>query len=139
MGYHREMDEFAELIGRKILGVLTDQAHGYLVFNTDIGPASYMAEGDCCSYSWFENISGLEYLLDATVIEVRERKMPGAVEKKDSDDYVEKCTQFYGWTLVTNKGHFDIEMRNESNGYYGGYVSRVPDPPKDVSPVLEDF
>jgi len=73
------------------------------------------AVGDCCSNSWFEHIEGEDALLGYEVLRVVEREMPKAIDKTNGD-----LTQFYGWTLETSRGRFDVEMRNESNGCYGG-------------------
>lgn len=115
------MSEFKNLVGKKILNVYVTgiQHPGKIVFKTDAGTYSYIACGDCCSTSWFEHVSGLVHLLNATINEVKEismKEIPTA-EQKDYD-----CLQNYGWRFVTDKGYFEIEMRNESNGYYGGYI-----------------
>lgn len=75
------------------------------------------ANGDCCSQSWFAHIEGFENLIGNKILKVIERQMP---EPLKNDDF--ECLQFYGWTLQTEKGNCDIEMRNSSNGYYGGDV-----------------
>lgn len=79
------------------------------------------AEGDCCSSSWIEHI---------------ELPKPGEIIKslekiditKCEDDYIDEqgehheCLEFYFYRLITDKGSYDIEMRNSSNGYYGGWL-----------------
>ena len=74
------------------------------------------AYGDCCSRSWFEHMTGVDALIGQKINKVVEREMPPAKENEEEME----CLQFYGWTIETNRGRCDLEMRNESNGYYGG-------------------
>lgn len=79
----------------------------------------YYAEGDCCSLSWIEHISGLDALIGAEVALVKEHASEDATP--DGDD---GKVDVYKWTIETNKGRCDIEMRNESNGYYSGWLEQ---------------
>lgn len=110
---------FSELIGHTIDGVFINSDKDVIEFMTsDDKLFTYLAEGDCCSSSWIEHVNGLAALIGHKVINVVERDMPEAVDDEKYD-----CLQFYGWTLETAAGRFDIEMRNSSNGYYGGYIT----------------
>lgn len=128
---------FQELIGEKIISVHSQESHESIGFLTASGRAlKYEAYGDCCSYSWFEHISGLQHLIGGTVTEIRERDMPDSTDKDPEHEWL----SFYGWAIVTDKGYFDIEMRNSSNGYYGGSVD---DPESfgimELPQIKEDF
>lgn len=106
---------FDELKGRTITRVEFPN-ETRLIFHTTEGPLAYDAEGDCCSQSWVESISAnLFAVTDATVREIREKRLTfdGTRQEEDKVDFV---------TLVTDKGYFDIEFRNSSNGYYGGWM-----------------
>lgn len=110
-------NEFKDLIGETIKSVHVTADKTQLGFQCKSGEnLLYEAEGDCCSSSWIEHVSGLFHLIGATVTGVIEREMPDQTEV--NGDYI----QYYGWTIQTTKGYFDIEMRNSSNGYYGGYI-----------------
>ena len=90
-----------------------------LTFHTRAGDFVYDAEGDCCSESWIESISdNLFAITDATVVQIRQKSqtLDGTRQDVDEVDFV---------TLVTDRGHFDIEFRNSSNGYYGGSMGLV--------------
>lgn len=136
---------FKALVGKKITSLKTNPEHTYLVFKTEDEQIGYYSDGDCCSSSWFENISGLECLLGHTVKEVLEREMPESYSTKSEPDedgyqYDIDYIQLYGWTLVTDKGRFDIEMRNSSNGYYGGSADWVTTwPEEELKTVKKDF
>lgn len=111
-------DDFEALVGEKIVSFHANEGHTSIGFITESGRAlAWDAWGDCCSYSWFEHVSGLAHLIGGTVSEIKGREMPGATSDEDHE-----CLQFYGWSIVTDKGYFDIEMRNSSNGYYGGDI-----------------
>lgn len=108
--------EFKRLVGRKIIGLYGDK--DTLQFETDEGVITYGCEGDCCSSSWFEHVSGVEVLVGHTVTKAETIGMPD-IPQED----VWECVQAYGFQLLTDKGHFLIEMRNLSNGYYGGNIT----------------
>lgn len=80
-------------------------------------PLVIKAYGDCCSNSWFEHLAGFEALIGHKVVEVVDRPMPEGTNDPN-DQYI----QYYGWTIVTARGRADLEMRNSSNGYYGGWI-----------------
>lgn len=115
-----------KLIGRKIYGYELSDCKTKLKLKLDDGYCTLYGHGDCCSSSWFEGIAGDEALeggaeiLDVTLI------MVGEVANKDpEDDY--SHTEQYGLKFKTTNGYCDIDLRNESNGYYSGYISLNPD------------
>lgn len=119
---------FTDLIDKRVKKVYISSDNCVLVFVCDDGfkkeKFAYKALGDCCSGSWIEHIDGLSRLIGNTVFEVVEKEMP----QPPQGDY--ESLQAYGWTLITTQGYTDIEMRNESNGYYGGWVQSCGVPPK---------
>lgn len=76
------------------------------------------AVGDCCSESWFEHI-------ELPALGVKGAKIL-SYDEKDLDESFEDdklgYTSIYSFCLHTDKGDLDLELRNTSNGYYGGYV-----------------
>ena len=111
---------WAAFVGKTVIKMEVNDEKDVIRFKLSGGDVLFAsAVGDGCSYSWFEHLEGEEALIGHPVISVVERKMPEAEDKTDGPDYGD-LTQFYGWTLETSRGRFDIEMRNESNGYYGG-------------------
>lgn len=110
--------DFKELKGCVIeeVHLSTDKTDLYFKVGADKW-LKYSADGDCCSSSWFENVD-VPSVGKIKVFEVLKREMP-----QDSWGLSgHECLAFYGWSLVTDKGYLDIEMRNSSNGYYGGSV-----------------
>jgi hypothetical protein len=78
----------------------------------------FMAVGDCCSQSWVEHIDGVEVLSSATITEMED--VGGDEDEtlcnQDGHEYV----KVYFFKFKTTLGYATIEMRNSSNGYYGG-------------------
>lgn len=113
------------LIGKKVYGFELNDQKDELKLKLDDGYCTIYAHGDCCSSSWFEGIAGDEAfeggaeILEVTMITV------GDVANKDPEDNYSKTEQ-YGIKFKTTNGYCDIDMRNESNGYYSGYISLSP-------------
>jgi hypothetical protein len=123
------------LVGKKILHVMLSEDKTYLAFFADdAGLFGWTTEGDCCSTSWIEHINGVQALLGEVVTGVVSRDLPDPPENKDDYDVIQR----YGWTLETKKGRCDIEMRNHSNGYYGGWLQwQKPRTPVDHHSLLD--
>jgi hypothetical protein len=131
------MSDFEPLVGKKILSVRMNQSKTVLEFETPEGKIGFYAEGDCCSHSWFEHVSGLNFLVGRIVTKAEDISM-GEIPDSELEGY--DCVQNYGYRLTTDGGYFEIEMRNESNGYYGGYIEMYKSTLPDNIPVLsEDF
>lgn len=123
------------LVGKTVDNVLIGDDGEYIVFVlTDGTQQAFLAEGDCCSHSWIESTWGLDNLLLHEVLDVVEVEMgdlldifgaDNAVVKKSDPEYVGDVVQLYKITLVTHSGDFDIEFRNDSNGYYGGWLAPI--------------
>ncbi len=139
-----------ELLNKTITKVEIGRDNTLLVFVTDLEERiGYESEGDCCSVSWFSNITGLENLIGQEVLEVVAREEWTAGEQTDAEElykkeygYEPESLALYGWMLKTKKGTCDIEFRNESNGYYGGwceYHPRMDSFHDEFVEVKEDF
>jgi hypothetical protein len=82
---------------------------------------SIHAHGDCCSRSFIESIDDESVFNDATITQI---EIVSGETKEHEYWNVHKWT-FY--KITTTKGMATISMRNESNGYYDGYLSVSPD------------
>lgn len=87
-----------------------------LVLNTENGKLVFDALGDCCSKSYIESIDNLSALKDTTILNIE--KVEGEHEKHATYD-VSKWT-FYKFNTL--KGNATLSFRNDSNGYYNGYL-----------------
>lgn len=135
------MSDFETLVGAKVKGVYL-YADNTLAFDTDKGILAYNAVGDCCSNSWFEHVSGINNIEGHTVIRIDDfdinEVIPDWSELKTMDLNTENEIKYYGFRIVTDKGYFEIDMRNSSNGYYGGYVAESSDKTLDGYQLLKD-
>lgn len=132
---------FDALIGKKIVSVSTDSRS--ITFRTDEGVLEADAAGSCCSHSWFEHISDTGAIVGEVVTQIHEYSS-GLLDLHEHTDFcVNQCEnedaaaaadgrlKAYSWRIQTARGGLDLEMRNSSNGYYGGYVeSRWAENPK---------
>lgn len=107
-----------------------------ITFFTNKGNKSFYTYGDCCSQSWIEHISGFDALIGQEVLEASNVDM-GEISPPENRDNYSEVIQQYSYDLKTLKGYFKIELRNESNGYYGGNL----EPCNFVAekPLTEDF
>lgn len=109
-----------QLIGKKIISLKINGDQTVLMIESIDEIFMFLAEGDCCSETWFAEIIGVNYLIGATVLKVDNLDLP------DYNLNDGKCRQakdtVYGIRLITDKGETDIIYRNSSNGYYGGSI-----------------
>jgi hypothetical protein len=130
------MVNFDDVIGKTVDSVelLGDKDRILLRFQ-DGSDRSYGVEGDCCSTSWIEHLEMPPDVRGAVILSVDDG---GEVEPWDGHVCVE--TQYdkdykvrkegcgheslavYNTRFHTNKGDIVMEYRNDSNGYYGGYL-----------------
>lgn len=125
-----------QLIGRLILSVHLSDDATLIQFETDAGLRSFYAWTGCiCDESWFNHFSSVDLLLGQRVRDVIVR-----AEKEDLGTRQE-VDKIYGFTIVTPLGYADLEMRNSSNGYYGGMLTLVDDAEIEPSShlVTRDF
>src|ERR1035437_2027720 len=125
-----------DLIGKEIVMVYHNANSDIIAFESAEGDFyCWEADGGCCCRSWFEHLNGLDFLLGQTVNKVIERDMP-----EGRDDPTHDYLRFYGWTLETSLGRTDLEMRNASNGYYGGNIyAYVGELNSNFKLLTEDF
>ncbi len=114
------------LVGNKIvkLGVSEDQAT-LLVQTLAQGEytRSYAIEtyADCCSETWFADITGFDALIDSPVLGIEEPD-----DWRVEDDRTRQDRDIaYGIKIRTEKGICDIVYRNSSSGYYSGAREKI--------------
>ena len=137
------MSEFNVLVGKRINGLFIGDSAWALVFR-DINGRHYCfrTENDCCNTVWFNHVNGVETVLgEGNVFDILRGAMVTAVESKgwtddrtDEDGY--DVIQDGFWTIATDRGYIDLEVRNSHNGYYGGSV--VYDEESDLG-TIEDL
>ncbi|ATE85016.1 hypothetical protein SEA_BRYANRECYCLES_63 [Streptomyces phage BryanRecycles] len=95
-----------------------------LILDTDQGAFVYDVEGDCCSHSYFFDLIGVEKLLNnGPIVNLVSHDLDDDDIKDDDYTY----TQVYGYRFETEHPTWGlmssvVSFRNESNGYYGGWM-----------------
>ena len=89
---------------------------------------AFLAKADCCSASWveefdFTNITG------GTVVRVDMKDACGDSRLLATayPDYQQEVDAAYFYEIVTDRGSATLEMRNSSNGFYGGEMTLIED------------
>lgn len=127
------LDEtFRSFIGNKVTKIYMNSGQDIITFVLDNGNTySMYTYGDCCSSSYIDSINGIDYLLNNTILSIKEITLDYTI---DSPEF----TQFYSVQIKTERGLFEFIFRNESNGYYGGYLEHNEQPTYEVE-ITEDF
>lgn len=119
----------------EMIGASVSKAYfetGYIVLITDKGNFNSEVEGTCCSHTWIENvefpsfvpwiIKNLENIEDPEV-ETPCKENDKSCNCNSDTEYGHEYIQYYGYRITTERGeHLEIDFRNDSNGYYGGYL-----------------
>jgi hypothetical protein len=143
------MSCFNVLVGKRINGLfLGNDAWTLVVRDANGRHYRFDTANDCCNSVWFNHINGLDILGEgnsfdilrgAVVLEVEDK---GWGENRDGEAGYDVVQDGF-WTLRTDRGYIDIEVRNSHNGYYGGNVSYNKDVDlsdvEDLRPITEDF
>jgi hypothetical protein len=111
----------ASLVGKNVRSAAL--VNGGVEFATDKGLVRWEVEGECCSHSWIEHVD-LE-LVGGEVFEVVQNELPPTWYAAHPGPPEAECLTLYGVTIRTAKGTGTIDFRNESNGYYGGWIEPV--------------
>jgi hypothetical protein len=142
------MSEFNVLVGKRINGLFIGDDAWSLVFR-DINGRHYCfrTKNDCCNTVWFNHVNGVETVLgEGNLFDILRGAMVTAVEDKgwteDREDGYDVIQDGF-WTIATDRGYIDLEVRNSHNGYYGGSVvydeeSKI-DAISDLQAVVKDF
>lgn len=140
------MKTVEDMVGARILGIKLNGLKDYMRVETDKGEFNFIAVGGCCSTSWIEHLNGIKNVIEGivTVAPVIGHTDPVREHGNSDDDF--NVTVDYITSIKTNKGMLDIEFRNNSNGYYSGWltldVDQYDDPvevPDDLKDVTKDF
>ena len=142
------MSVFNVLVGKRINGLFLGEDAWALVFR-DINGRHYCfrTENDCCNTVWFNHVNGVETVLgEGNLFDILRGAMVTAVEDKgwteDREDGYDVIQDGF-WTIATDRGYIDLEVRNSHNGYYGGSVEYDEKYNlgniEDLTAVTEDF
>lgn len=148
------MSGLEALVGATVTAIFMSEDR--LIFQTDRRLIAYGVEADCCSESYFFDFYGVRHVLDNGPVVAFEsvQLSPGDVGYRPSTwdpeivrrEY-QDVVEVYGYRITTEHPQFGpvssvFSFRNDSNGYYGGWMSLVSDcdqVPEDAKPLTEDF
>ena len=125
-------ESIKQMVGRKLKSVELEEDKEKITFYFEDGTKkSFRAGGDCCSSSWIEHLTLPDKVEGATILSAREAgmepwdghkceetKRPYGVERRCGHDSL----KVYHTIFQTDQGEIVLEYRNDSNGYYGGYL-----------------
>lgn len=115
-----ELSAARHLIGARVEEITYSDACEEFLIQTDRGVLTLLAEADCCSSSWFQAFDNWSDLIGQVIVAIDVR-----IEERDESDN-EPCrqdvTSLYGAVFSYAGGSAYLELRNDSNGYYGGEV-----------------
>lgn len=140
------MSAFTNLIGQRINGIFVNDGRDQVAFRTTEGRyLGFFTCGDCCNSVYVNHFSGadvvgegnsFDLLRGALVLGVEEK---GWTEDREDDDGY-GCVQDGFFTIRTDRGYIDFEVRNEHNGYYGGHLEEEDDfDLTELKELREDF
>jgi len=143
------MSVFKNLVGQRINGIFLGNDDWTLLVRTIDGKFHrYDTENDCCNSVWFNHINGVTILgegnsfdlLRGAVVTGTEDK--GWCEDRSDVDGHEVVSDGF-WTIKTDRGFIDLEVRNSHNGYYGGSVKYLEEGDANsvegLRQITEDF
>lgn len=134
MGFY-DIDEKA-IIGATVERVFWSSDR--MILDTDKGVFIYDVEGDCCSFSYFHDFIGIKKLLNNGPVVGFESVDLDADDIEDDDH---NYTQVYGYRFETEHSKWGlmssvVSFRNESNGYYGGWMDLLVTERSDLPEIL---
>jgi hypothetical protein len=143
------MSIFNELIGHRINGIFLGNDKWTMLVRTTEGKFfRYDTANDCCNTVWVNHITGVDILGEGDSFDIlRGALVTGAEDKgwgenRDGEEGYEVIQDGF-WTIRTERGYIDIEVRNSHNGYYGGSFSLNEDTDlgdiEDLEQITEDF
>lgn len=127
------------LAGRTVIAVRLEGDNTLLQFDTDQGPMAFETKGECCSESWINHISGIEALIGQKVDRVDEISMGDLHAGDEGFSGKNEEDKVYMFKIYTSQGSCDIEMRNASNGYYGGTLRPLDSASTSAPIITKDF
>lgn len=140
------MINIEDMVGSRILGIKLNGLKDYLRVETDKGPFNFVAVGGCCSTSWIEHLNGVKNVIEGVITEAPVIGHTDHIKEDGNREDDFNVTLHYITQLKTDKGTLDIEFRNNSNGYYSGWLTLDEDQdgdpvevPDDLKDITKDF
>ena len=125
-----------KLVGKRINGIFLNEDHTKVVFRTTEDERfGFYTSGDCCNTVYINHFQGrdvvgegntFDLLRGALVLSTEEKEWVTIdAEEADTDSWVDACVEDGFFTIRTDRGYIDFEVRNEHNGYYSGHLEEA--------------
>lgn len=134
------MSDLQKLIGKRINGIFLNQDATNVVFRCVGGEyLGFYVSGDCCNTVYINHFQGADVVGDgntfdllrgALVLGTEEKEWVTLDEVDDDDDeesWSAEVVEDGFFTIKTDRGYIDFEVRNEHNGYYSGHIHEWDD------------
>jgi hypothetical protein len=140
------MSVLNKLVGKRINGIFLNDGNTRVVFRTiEDERIGFYVFGDCCNTVYINHFQGADVVGEGNTFDLLRGALVTAVEEKewvaiddepdDEDSWVDNCVEDGFFTISTDRGYIDFEVRNEHNGYYSGHIDDLNE--KDVG--VEDM
>ena len=141
-----------KLVGHRINGIFLNADNTRVVFRTTEGQDfGYYTSGDCCNTVYINHFQGKDVIGEGNTFDLLRGALVLSTEEKewvtidiedehDDESWHDECVEDGFFTIKTDRGYIDFEVRNEHNGYYSGHLEELEEhmEVEDMRP-LEDF
>ena len=122
-----------KLVGKRINGIFLNEDHNRVVFRTtEDERIGFYTSGDCCNDVYINHFQGEDVIGEGNTFDLLRGALVLATEEKewvtidaeevDEDSWTQGCVEDGFFTIRTDRGYIDFEVRNEHNGYYSGHL-----------------
>ena len=149
------MSVLNKLVGRRINGIFLNEDNTKVVFRTiEDEVIGFYTHGDCCNTVYINHFQGIDVVGEGNAFDLLRGALVTSVEEKewvaidddpteyDDDSYGGGCVEDGFFTISTNRGYIDFEVRNEHNGYYSGHIEELDEKENVLDglyPLTKDF
>ena len=145
------MSVLNKLLGKRINGIFLNEDHTRVVFRTtEDDHIGFYTCGDCCNDVYINHFQGEDVIGEGNTFDLLRGALVLATEEKEwvqidddaetSDSWGHGCVEDGFFTIRTDRGYIDFEVRNEHNGYYSGHLEELEDGMREEEMIpLKDF
>lgn len=147
------MSVLKRLVGKRINGIFLNGDNTKVVFRTiEDERIGFYVYGDCCNTVYINHFQGVDVVGEGNTFDLLRGALVTDVEEKewvaiddseqDEDSWHDECVEDGFFTIRTNRGYIDFEVRNEHNGYYSGHIDELEEKDTeldDLYPLTKDF
>jgi len=146
------MSVLNRLVGKRINGIFLNKNNTRVVFRTiEDERIAFYVHGDCCNTVYINHFQGVDVvgkgdtfdiLRGALVTAVEEKKWVAIDDEPNDDSWIDACVEDGFFTIRTDRGYIDFEVRNEHNGYYSGHLEEWDEGNVELDelrPLIKDF